>query len=73
MKKMMARQIASKVRWCEIIESMLSEGVDTFIEIGPKTVLKGMMRKITPKGTKVLALQCDSPETLVDCLEKINR
>ncbi len=72
MKEMMARQIASKVRWCEIIESMLGEGVDTFIEIGPKTVLKGMMRKITPKGTKVLALQCDSPETLADCLEKIN-
>ncbi len=72
MKNMMARQIASKVRWCEIIESMLSEGVDTFIEIGPKTVLKGMMRKITPRGTKVLAMQCDSPETLADCLAKLN-
>ena len=72
MKKMMARQIASKVRWCEIIESMLDEGVDTFIEIGPKTVLKGMMRKITPKGTKILALQFDSPETLADCLAKLN-
>lgn len=71
MKDMMARQIASRVRWYEIISSMLEEGVDTFIEVGPKTVLKGMMRKIVPKGTKVTSLQFDSPASLAKCLEKI--
>jgi [acyl-carrier-protein] S-malonyltransferase len=71
MKKMMANQIASRVRWCEIIESMLGEGVDTFIEVGPKTVLKGMMRKIVPKGIKVTSLQFDTPASLTACLEKI--
>lgn len=71
-KDMMARQIGSRVRWCEIIEAMLANGVDTFIEVGPKTVLKGMMKKITPKGTKVTALQFDSPATLRSCLEHIN-
>lgn len=71
MKQMMANQIASRVRWCEIIESMLLEGIDTFIEIGPKTVLKGMLRKIVPKGTKVTTLQFDTPDSLASCLEKL--
>lgn len=70
-RSMMAKQIASRVRWCEIIESMLAEGVDTFIEVGPKSVLKGMMRKIVPKGTKVTSLQFDTPASMSKCLEKI--
>lgn len=71
--QMMANQIASRVRWCEIIEAMLAEGVDTFIEVGPKTVLKGMMRKITPKGTKVTSLQFDTPASLSQCIETIRK
>lgn len=71
-KDMMARQIASRVRWCEIIEAMLAEEVDTFIEIGPKTVLKGMIKKIAPKGTNITALQFDTPSTLSKCLETMN-
>jgi [acyl-carrier-protein] S-malonyltransferase len=69
-KEMMARQIASRVRWCDIISSMIDDEVKTFIEVGPKTVLKGMMRKITPKGVKVTSLQCDSPSTLASVIEK---
>lgn len=72
-KDMMARQIGSPVRWCEIIQAMLADGVDTFIEVGPKTVLKGMIKKIAPKGIKVTALQCDSPATLMSCVEHINK
>jgi len=70
-KEMMASQIASRVRWFEIISSMISEGVDTFIEVGPKTVLKGMMRKIAPKGYKYKALQFDTPEGLAKCMDKL--
>lgn len=70
-KEIMAGQIASRVRWCEIIEAMLASGVDTFIEVGPKTVLKGMIRKIVPKGTKVTALQFDTPASLSQCIETI--
>lgn len=70
-RQMMGRQIASRVRWCEIITTMIEDGVDTFIEVGPKTVLKGMMRKIKPKGAQITALQFDSPDTLQACLEKL--
>lgn len=68
---LMARQIAARVRWCEIISAMIADGVDTFIEVGPKTVLKGMMRKIVPAGVKVNALQFDTPDSLAACLEKL--
>lgn len=70
-KEMMAGQIASRVRWCETIQAMLAFGVDTFIEVGPKTVLKGMMRKIVPKGTKVTSLQFDTPASLSQCIKTI--
>ena len=70
-KEMMASQIASRVRWFEIINSMIAEGVDTFIEVGPKTVLKGMIRKIAPKGYKYKALQFDTPEGLAKCMDKL--
>ncbi len=69
-KRLMARQIAAPVRWCEIIQAMLDDGVDTFIETGPKNVLKGMMRRIVPKGKKVTSVQFDTPDTLDSCLAK---
>jgi len=71
MKGIMAQQIVSRVRWYESIIKMLDSGVDTFIEAGPKTVLKGMMRKIVPKGVTVQSLQFDTPEGLEKCLEKL--
>jgi [acyl-carrier-protein] S-malonyltransferase len=71
-RQMMAEQIVSRVRWFESISAMRNDGVDTFIEVGPKTVLKGMMRKIVPKGSEVVSLQFDSPDSLQSCLEKLN-
>ena len=63
----MGRQIVSMVRWKEIIEAMLAAGVDTFIEVGPKTVLKGMMKKLVKKGEKIKSLQVDNAESLISC------
>ena len=70
-KETMARQIVSRVRWYESILRMIDAGVDTFIEVGPKNVLKGMMRKIVPKGAAVVSLQFDTPDSLAECMEKI--
>lgn len=69
---MMAKQIVSRVRWCEIIKSMIDDGIDTFIEVGPKAVLKGLIRKIKPKGAEVTAMQFDTPVSLAKCLAKLN-
>ncbi len=71
-KETMARQITSRVRWCELIGAMVADGVTSVVEVGPKTVLKGMMRKIVPKKKGVQALQCDTPEGLACCIAKLS-
>lgn len=59
----MARQIASRVRWYEMVNTMLSQGVELFIEVGPKKVLTGLLRKIIPRGAAT-CVQFDNPEDL---------
>jgi [acyl-carrier-protein] S-malonyltransferase len=39
-------QIASPVRWEDVIGRLASEGVTTYVEVGPGTVLSGLVRKI---------------------------
>lgn len=68
-KEKMARQIISQVRWYETILLMLNKGVDIFVEVGPKTVLKGMMRKIVPRDVRCTTLQFDTPEGLEKCMK----
>lgn len=65
----MARQIASRVRWLDIVERMVAAGVEVIIELGPKNVLTGMMKKILPKGSSISCLQADTPETLDKAIE----
>ena len=61
---LMSRQIASRVRWLEIVEAMLKDGVELFVELGPKNVLTGLVKKILPKGSSVQCLQADTPALL---------
>ncbi|MCB9134339.1 MAG: ACP S-malonyltransferase [Anaerolineales bacterium] len=39
-------QLTSRVRWTETIEYMVVQGVDTFIEIGPGSVLINLVKRI---------------------------
>ncbi|MCD8035779.1 MAG: ACP S-malonyltransferase [Clostridiales bacterium] len=45
-KGLLAKQICSSVKWQQDVETMIADGVDTFIEIGPGKTLAGFMRKI---------------------------
>jgi malonyl CoA-acyl carrier protein transacylase len=45
-KDLLVRQIISPVRWRETIERMAEMGVDTIIELGPKRILSGLIRRI---------------------------
>lgn len=55
-KPLLERQVSSSVRWQQSVETMLKDGVDTFIEIGPGKTLAGFMRKIT-RDVKVINIE----------------
>jgi [acyl-carrier-protein] S-malonyltransferase len=48
LRQAMSRQLTSPVRWAELILNLQKSGVDTWVEVGPKNVLKGLVKKILP-------------------------
>ena len=52
-REIMAKQIASTVRWFEIIQRMMAEEVRVFVEVGPKNVLTGLLKKIIPADYEI--------------------
>jgi [acyl-carrier-protein] S-malonyltransferase len=44
----LVRQIASPVQWDALVRRLASEGVTTYVEVGPGTVLGGLVKKIHP-------------------------
>lgn len=45
--ELIAKQVKSPVRWQKTIENMISDGIDTFIEVGAGKTLRGLMKKIS--------------------------
>ena len=48
MRTLLQAQTYSPVRWVESVQYMASEGVQTFVEIGPGKVLSGLIKRIIP-------------------------
>jgi [acyl-carrier-protein] S-malonyltransferase len=46
-------QVTSPVRWIASVQRMAADGVDTFIEIGPGSVLTGLIKRIVPDARLV--------------------
>ena len=43
------RQLTSPVRWTQTVLNMVADGADSFLEIGPGTVLQGLVKRIAPE------------------------
>lgn len=46
-------QVTSPVRWIASVRRMTADGVDTFVEIGPGSVLTGLIKRIAPDAQLV--------------------
>jgi [acyl-carrier-protein] S-malonyltransferase len=42
----LVQQVSAPVRWEEVVQRLASEGVTTYVEVGPGTVLSGLVKKI---------------------------
>jgi [acyl-carrier-protein] S-malonyltransferase len=59
----MEMQLRSPVRWAACVQGLVDEGCDTFIEVGPKRALTGMMKELVPGRT---ALAVSTPAAISD-------
>lgn len=50
-KNTLVQQVMSPVRWEECVETLIAQGVDTFIEVGPGRALTGFIKKISKEVT----------------------
>jgi [acyl-carrier-protein] S-malonyltransferase len=65
---LLTSQITSPVRWRETIERMAAMGVDTIVEIGPKRILSGLIRRIDRRLRILNVEDSDSLEKTVSAL-----
>ncbi len=68
-KGLLEKQISSSVRWQQSVELMIVEGVDTFIEIGPKKTLSSFLKKIAPQLTSYHVETVEDLEKLVEIMK----
>lgn len=55
-KKNLLAQLTSPVRWTQSVRNMLTDGADYFMEIGPGTVLQGLVKRISA-GTEGITIE----------------
>jgi [acyl-carrier-protein] S-malonyltransferase len=66
----MAKQLMSPVRWVEIIQELISQGIDTFVEFGPGKTLCGLIKKIDRSVNVYNVENCETLENTIAELAK---
>lgn len=52
-KKLLAKQMCSRVRWHDCTEHMVASGVERYVEVGPSNVLSKLVKRRVDKGVAV--------------------
>lgn len=65
----LVRQLPSSVLWEDTVQTMGKMGVTTFVEIGPGTVLTGLIRRILPEAK---LLNVNDPKSLDATLKAVS-
>lgn len=50
-------QLTSPVRWTQSVKAMLADGADSFVELGPGTVLQGLVKRISSAEGKEVSIE----------------
>ena len=58
-------QLTSTVRWTESVQIMRAHGIEQFIELGPKDVLSGLIKRIDRAAERVTLNSAESVETFL--------
>ncbi|MEM7086275.1 MAG: ACP S-malonyltransferase [Bacteroidota bacterium] len=45
-KKNLIAQLTAPVKWTQIVQNMIADGADKFVEVGPGNVLQGLVKKV---------------------------
>lgn len=71
-KEILAKHIVNPVRFSKTLQTMINEGIDTFIEIGPGKTLSGFVKRTeTDKEIKILNISdVDTLENIINFLKK---
>ncbi|NBG89107.1 ACP S-malonyltransferase [Isachenkonia alkalipeptolytica] len=68
----LVRQVSQSVRWQDSVEYMMTEGVDTFIEIGPGKTLSGFIKRIAKENNRsVNMMNIENVQDLKGLTERI--
>jgi [acyl-carrier-protein] S-malonyltransferase len=65
----LVRQVSSPVRWEAAVRRLISDGVTTFVELGPGSVLAGLIKKID-RGVQVTSIEDE--QGLTAALEQLH-
>jgi [acyl-carrier-protein] S-malonyltransferase len=66
----LVRQISAPVRWEAVIRRLIADGARTFVELGPGTVLAGLVKKID-RGMPVMSIE--DPDGLASAISTFKK
>jgi [acyl-carrier-protein] S-malonyltransferase len=70
-KKLLVQQVYNPVRWEESMRRLIADGVQAFVEVGPGTVLCGLLRKINRQVRCWSVQDPESLEKVLACLKEV--
>lgn len=63
------RQVSSPVRWEDVVRRLIADGARTFVELGPGTVLAGLIKKID-RSVTVMSVENEDGLAALDALPR---
>jgi [acyl-carrier-protein] S-malonyltransferase len=68
-RRLLVDQVVKPVLWEDSVRWLLSQGVDTFVEIGSGSVLSGLIRKIDRSANVLAVNSCEAVQAAIQSLQ----